>query len=87
MLVVGPGDAPSEGDVLATRATDLGNPFTMLGVDQTGRAAINWGVYGVPESYLIGKDGTILWKQTGPFTPESVRNGLLPEIEKALAAN
>ncbi|MFP1630635.1 DsbE family thiol:disulfide interchange protein [Zhengella sp. ZM62] len=66
---------------------DLGNPFTMLGVDQTGRAAINWGVYGVPESYLIGKDGTILWKQTGPFTPESVRNGLLPEIEKALAAN
>lgn len=66
---------------------DLGNPFTRLGVDQTGRAAINWGVYGVPETYLVGKDGTILWKHTGPFTPDSVRTGLLPEIEKALAAN
>ena len=66
---------------------DLGNPFTRLGVDQTGRAAINWGVYGVPETYLLGKDGTILWKQTGPFTPDSVRSRLMPEIEKALAAD
>ena len=66
--------------------TDLGNPFTVLGADQNGRAAINWGVYGVPESYLVGRDGTILWKQTGPFTPDNVTKGLMPEIEKALAA-
>ncbi|PHP68559.1 DsbE family thiol:disulfide interchange protein [Zhengella mangrovi] len=66
--------------------SDLGNPFTMLGVDQTGRAAINWGVYGVPETYLVGRNGTILWKQTGPFTPEVIRDRLMPEIEKALAA-
>ena len=37
-------------------------------------------------AYLVGKDGTILWKQTGPFTPEVIRNRLMPEIEKALAA-
>ena len=66
--------------------TDLGNPFSVLGVDENGRAAINWGVYGVPETYLVGKDGTILWKQTGPFTPDNVTNDLLPELEKALAA-
>ena len=66
--------------------TDLGNPFSVLGVDENGRAAINWGVYGVPETYLVGKDGTILWKQTGPFTPDNVTNDLMPELEKALAA-
>lgn len=64
----------------------LGNPFGALGVDEKGRAAINWGVYGVPETFLIGKDGTILYKFVGPLTPESARDKLLPEIEKALAA-
>lgn len=65
---------------------ELGNPYTALGVDENGRAAIEWGVYGIPESFLIGKDGTILWKHVGPFDPQNVATTLLPEIEKALAA-
>ncbi len=64
----------------------LGNPFAAIGVDQTGAAAINWGVYGVPETFLVGKDGRILFKQVGPFTPDSMQKLMLPEIEKALAA-
>lgn len=67
--------------------TDLGNPFVALGVDESGRAGINWGVYGVPESYLVGADGTILWKQIGPFTPDAVRSQLMPAVEKALAGD
>ena len=65
---------------------ELGNPYTALGVDGNGRAAIEWGVYGIPESFLIGKDGTIVWKHVGPFDPQNIATTLLPEIEKALAA-
>ncbi len=65
---------------------DLGNPFDAIGVDDSGRAAINWGVYGVPETFLVGKDGTIVWKHVGPFDERSLREGLMPQIEKALAA-
>lgn len=65
---------------------ELGNPYDAIGVDARGRAAIDWGVYGVPETFLIGKDGTILYKQVGPLSEESLANGLMPEILKALAA-
>jgi len=64
---------------------DLGNPYDAIGVDQNGRAAIDWGVYGVPETFLVGPDGTIRFKHVGPFTPDSVQNVLMPEIEKILA--
>jgi cytochrome c biogenesis protein CcmG/thiol:disulfide interchange protein DsbE len=64
---------------------DLGNPYRSIGVDEAGRSAIDWGVYGVPETFVIGKDGTIAYKHVGPLTPDSVRTALLPEIEKALA--
>lgn len=63
---------------------ELGNPFAAIGVDQAGRSVIDWGVYGVPESYLVAPDGTILFKQIGPFTPQAVSERLMPEIEKAL---
>lgn len=65
---------------------DLGNPYDVIGVDRSGRAAIDWGVYGVPETYLVGADGTILYKHVGPFTPQGVSEELMPRIEKALAA-
>ncbi|MBE7184400.1 MAG: DsbE family thiol:disulfide interchange protein [Methylobacterium mesophilicum] len=64
---------------------ELGNPFAEIGVDAAGRAAIDWGVYGVPESFVVGKDGKILFKHVGPMTPESVRDQVMPAIEKALA--
>ncbi len=64
---------------------ELGSPYDAIGVDGNGRTAINWGVYGVPETFLVGRDGTILWKHVGPFTAESVESELMPQIEKALA--
>jgi cytochrome c biogenesis protein CcmG/thiol:disulfide interchange protein DsbE len=63
----------------------LGNPYAAIGVDQAGRAAIDWGVYGVPETFLVGKDGEILFKHVGPLTEQAITDALLPEIEKALA--
>jgi cytochrome c biogenesis protein CcmG/thiol:disulfide interchange protein DsbE len=63
-----------------------GNPFVANGVDANGRAAIEWGVYGVPESFVVGRDGRIAYKLIGPITPENLDNTLKPEIEKALAA-
>ncbi|MGB3502968.1 MAG: DsbE family thiol:disulfide interchange protein [Mesorhizobium sp.] len=64
----------------------LGNPFDAIGVDTTGRTAIDWGVYGVPETFLVGRDGRIVYKHVGPFTAESVERDLKPAIEAALAA-
>ncbi|MEI9410972.1 DsbE family thiol:disulfide interchange protein [Mesorhizobium salmacidum] len=65
---------------------DLGNPFQAIGVDEAGRTAIDWGVYGVPETFVIGKDGKIAYKHVGPLTAESAKELLLPQIDKALAA-
>ena len=61
-----------------------GNPFGVVGVDGNGRAAIEWGVYGVPETYIVGREGTILSKLVGPNTPDKVDRVLRPEIDKAL---
>ncbi|UUP17412.1 Thiol:disulfide interchange protein CycY [Nitratireductor thuwali] len=63
---------------------ELGNPYEAIGVDRNGRAAIEWGVYGVPETFLVGPDGTIRYKHVGPFTPQSIQRELMPEIDKAL---
>lgn len=63
---------------------ELGNPFRAIGVDPRGVAAIDWGVYGIPESFLVGPDGTILYKHVGPFSDDVVRGQLLPKIEEAL---
>lgn len=63
---------------------DLGNPFAAVGADRAGRSAIEWGVYGVPETFLVGPDGKIVYKHVGPFTPESVKNDLMPAVAKVL---
>ena len=63
---------------------NLGDPYAAIGVDQKGAATIDWGVYGVPESFLVAPDGEILYKQTGPFSPESIKTGLMPAVEQAL---
>ncbi len=64
---------------------ELGNPYKAIGVDPNGKAAIDWGVYGIPESYLVGPDGTILYKRVGPFDQRSLTQDLLPAIAKASA--
>jgi cytochrome c biogenesis protein CcmG/thiol:disulfide interchange protein DsbE len=63
-----------------------GNPFTMVGVDANGRAAIEWGVYGVPETFVVGRDGKIAFKLVGPITPENLNSVVRAEIDKALNA-
>jgi cytochrome c biogenesis protein CcmG, thiol:disulfide interchange protein DsbE len=50
----------------------LGNPYAAVGVDPNGRASIDWGVYGVPETFIVGPDGTIRHKHIGPLTPENI---------------
>ena len=64
----------------------FGNPYKAIGVDAAGRAAIDWGVYGVPETFVVGRDGKILFKHVGPVTEQSLARTLMPEIEKAIAA-
>ena len=63
-----------------------GNPFGIVGVDGNGRASIEWGVYGVPETFVIGRDGNIAYKMIGPVTPENFNSVLKVEIDKALKA-
>jgi len=61
-----------------------GNPFSAVGRDEAGRASIDWGVYGVPETFLVGRDGRIAYKLVGPITADNLARTLVPEIEKAL---
>ena len=63
-----------------------GNPFAAAGADQSGRAGIEWGVYGVPETFVIGRDARIAYKLVGPITPDNFDSVLKPQIEKAVAA-
>jgi cytochrome c biogenesis protein CcmG/thiol:disulfide interchange protein DsbE len=55
-------------------------------VDTRGRIAIDWGVYGVPETFVVDRDGIIRFKFIGPLTPEAVETRLMPAIEFALGA-
>jgi cytochrome c biogenesis protein CcmG/thiol:disulfide interchange protein DsbE len=64
-----------------------GNPFVAAGADAKGRTSIDWGVYGVPETFLVGRDGRILYKLVGPITADNLASVLEPEITKAIAKN
>jgi cytochrome c biogenesis protein CcmG/thiol:disulfide interchange protein DsbE len=59
-----------------------GNPYTLSIVDADGRVGIDYGVYGVPETFLIDKQGMIRFKQIGPVTPEVIHDKLLPLIKR-----
>lgn len=64
----------------------LGNPYTDILFDAEGLIGIDFGVYGVPESFLIDKTGIIRYKQIGPITPEALRDKILPlaqELQKS----
>ena len=74
-------DAPDKARGFLAR---YGNPYGVVGVDGNGRAAIEWGVYGVPETFIIGREGTIVYKLVGPVTPDNIDSVLKVEIEKAL---
>jgi cytochrome c biogenesis protein CcmG/thiol:disulfide interchange protein DsbE len=60
-----------------------GNPFAQIGIDASGRVAIDFGVYGVPETYVIKGDGTIAYRFVGPLSGEALRQILVPQIAAA----
>jgi cytochrome c biogenesis protein CcmG, thiol:disulfide interchange protein DsbE len=64
----------------------FGNPFAAAGADESGRAGIEWGVYGVPETFVVGRDAKIAYKLVGPISADNIDAVLRPQIEKALAA-
>ena len=63
--------------------TQFGNPFSAIGVDRDGRLGFAWGVYGVPESYVIGSDGTVLLRHAGPIDRRVLNEVVMPAIKDA----
>ncbi|MBZ4200948.1 MAG: DsbE family thiol:disulfide interchange protein [Methylotenera sp.] len=64
---------------------ERGNPYLLSAVDADGRVGIDYGVYGVPETYVIDKAGVIAYKQIGPVTVEALRNDILPLVKRLQA--
>src|SRR3954463_15591423 len=60
----------------------FGNPYTASVVDRDGRVGIDYGVYGVPETFVVDKSGVIRYKQIGPITPDSLKNKILPLVQQ-----
>lgn len=60
---------------------ELGNPYDAVGADRDRRVSIEWGVYGVPETFLVDAEGVIVYKHVGPLTPAAIETGLLPALE------
>lgn len=58
----------------------LGDPYTRTGADISGRVAIDWGVYGVPETFVIGADGRVAYKHIGPVSEEALTGTILPLV-------
>ncbi len=62
---------------------ELGNPYAAIGADTTGRTGINWGVYGVPETFVIDADGIVRYRHPGPITQDILESQILPAIAEA----
>jgi cytochrome c biogenesis protein CcmG/thiol:disulfide interchange protein DsbE len=60
----------------------MGDPYTRSGADRDGRVAIDWGVYGVPETFVVGADGIIAHKQIGPLTEDVLAGTILPLVAR-----
>jgi cytochrome c biogenesis protein CcmG, thiol:disulfide interchange protein DsbE len=76
-------DAPENA---AAFLAELGNPYDRIGADPTNRVSIDWGVYGVPETFVVNAKGVITFKHVGPISEDSLKNEVLPAIEKAKAS-
>jgi len=60
--------------------TQLGNPYQSVGTDHSGRVAIDWGVYGAPETFLVSPQGVVVYKHVGALTPETWAREILPRV-------
>lgn len=65
---------------------ELGDPYIAVGADPTGRTGIDWGLYGVPETFVVDGEGRVVLRHAGPITPEVLRSRILPAIEEAGSA-
>ncbi len=74
-------DAPDDARRFLGR---YGNPYAASGADRSGRELINWGVYGVPETYVIDRSGHIVYKLVGPISASNMLAALMPAVDKAL---
>jgi cytochrome c biogenesis protein CcmG/thiol:disulfide interchange protein DsbE len=61
-----------------------GDPYAKIGLDPNGRAGIDWGVYGVPETFIVKGDGTVAYKYIGPIDAETLASVIKPQIDKAM---
>ena len=73
-------DAPENA---AAFLTELGNPYDRIGGDTDNRVSIDWGVYGVPETFVVNAAGIITYKHVGPISADSLERDVIPAIEKA----
>jgi cytochrome c biogenesis protein CcmG, thiol:disulfide interchange protein DsbE len=64
----------------------LGNPYEVVAVDRSGRTAIDWGVYGAPETFLVNPQGIVVFKHVGALTPDVWTRDILPRLAPRAAA-
>ena len=75
-------DYKDQRDEAMTWLSRWGNPYPVVGVDDAGRVGINYGVYGVPETYVIDKQGVIRYKQIGPLDADTIEKKILPLVKE-----
>jgi cytochrome c biogenesis protein CcmG/thiol:disulfide interchange protein DsbE len=61
-----------------------GNPYAAVGADIAGRTSIDWGVYGVPETFVLDRNGRVMFKHVGPLDSRSMRSEIIPQLETLL---
>ena len=66
---------------------DVGNPFSRIGIDRSGRAGIEWGVYGAPETFIVDGKGIVRERFVGPISDEALRSDILPAVAQAQTAS
>ncbi len=76
-----------DAEAALTFLDELGDPYTRIGADRSGRVAIDWGVYGLPETFVIDAKGGIAYKQVGPFARRSLEREILPVVRRTQAGN
>jgi len=72
--------AKDKPDATRNFLTRHGDPYARIACDEPGRVAIEWGVYGVPETYLLDRDGVVRWRGAGPITQEILETQLRPML-------
>lgn len=75
-------DGPAEARALLA---ELGDPYTRIGADNDGRVAIDWGVYGLPETFVVDAEGRIAYKHVGPFNRQMLEQQILPVVARLQA--